>query len=108
MKEDGTIDRKPSSLLLGAIFLISFSLITFEITLSRMLSVLLSYHYVFFVLSFALLGLGIGGIFVHFFRPGTPGGPNRLGISATFSSLFSLAVPVSTIMILRAAHIGND
>lgn len=108
MKEDGTIDRKPSSLLLGAIFLISFSLITFEITLSRMLSVLLSYHYVFFVLSFALLGLGIGGIFVHFFRPGTPGGPNRLGILATFSSLFSLAVPVSTIMILRAAHIGND
>jgi len=108
MKEDGTIDRKTPSLLLGAIFLISFSLLTFEITLSRVLSVLLSYHYVFFVLSFALLGLGVGGIFVHFFRPGKPGDPNRLGILATFSSLFSLAVPVSTIMILRTALFGND
>jgi predicted membrane-bound spermidine synthase len=108
MKEDATINRKASLFLLAAIFLISFSLISFEITLSRILSVLLSYHYVFFVLSFALLGLGIGGVFVHFFRPGEPGDPNRFGILATFSSLFSLAVPVSPIMILWAAHIDND
>ena len=47
--------------------LISFCLISIEITFSRLLSVLLSYHYVFVVLSLALLGLGAGGVFVHRF-----------------------------------------
>ena len=58
--------------LLSGVFLLSFSLLAFEITLTRILSVLLSYHYVFVVLSLALLGLGIGGIIVYVYRSRRP------------------------------------
>ncbi|MCG8606660.1 hypothetical protein MJD09_16955 [bacterium] len=50
------------SLVLLATALLSYSVLTFEIALTRIFSVMLSYHYVFAVLSFALLGLGLGGI----------------------------------------------
>ncbi len=39
--------------LLAGVFLISFSLLAFEIALTRVLSVVLSYHYVFVVVSLA-------------------------------------------------------
>jgi hypothetical protein len=42
--------------------LISYGVLTFEITLTRVFSVMLSYHYVFAIVSFALFGLGIGGL----------------------------------------------
>jgi len=58
MNEGEHKNRKRLWILTGAIFLTSFSLITFEITLSRLLSVLLSYHYVFIVLS-ELFGLSL-------------------------------------------------
>lgn len=79
--------------MLAAIFFTSFSLIGFEITLSRILSVLLSYHYVFVVLSLALLGLGLGGIFIHFF--------NRSLSLAFFACLFSLTISLSVIFITQ-------
>ena len=40
---------------------------------------MLSYHYVFVVISLALLGLGVGGIFVRLFRPQIPRGHSRFG-----------------------------
>jgi hypothetical protein len=107
MKEDDPTTRKQSCILLSAIFLTSFSLIAFEITLSRFLSVLLSYHYVFVVLSLALLGLGVGGMFVHFFRPKIPIAENRFEVLTFFTSLFSLAIPFSIITILQVSYIDN-
>ena len=107
MKEDDPTTRKQSCILLSAIFLTSFSLIAFEITLSRLLSVLLSYHYVFVVLSLALLGLGLGGMFVHFFRPQIPTDEKRFQVLAFFTSLFSLAIPFSIIIILQVSYIDN-
>ncbi|GAI05745.1 unnamed protein product, partial [marine sediment metagenome] len=62
VKEDNDISRGTLWLLLVGIFLTSFSLLAFEITLIRLLSVLLLYHFVFAVVSLALLGLGVGGI----------------------------------------------
>jgi hypothetical protein len=91
--------------LLNAIFIISFSLIAFEITLSRLLSVLLSYHYVFVVLSVALLGLGLGGMFVQLFRPQPPVEEKRFGVLAFLTSLYSLAIPFSVILIIQAGYI---
>ncbi len=44
------------------IFIISFSLIVFEISLTRLFSMILSYHFVFLAVSTAILGLGIGGM----------------------------------------------
>jgi len=93
--------------LLAAIFLTSFSLIAFEITLSRLLSVLLSYHYVFVVLSLALLGLGFGGLFVHFFRPPITNELKRFSSLAFLAALFSLTIPFSAILIIQAGYVED-
>lgn len=47
---------------LFSLALISFSMILYEIILTRIFAVLLSYHYVFAVLSLSMLGLGFGGV----------------------------------------------
>lgn len=60
--------EQPLICLLIGVFLISFSLIAFEILLSRLLSVLLSFHFVFIVLAVSLLGLGSGGIALYFLQ----------------------------------------
>lgn len=107
MKEDDSINRGTLWILLGGVFLTSFSLLTFEITLTRLLSVMLSHHYVFLVVGLALLGLGVGGIFVHFFRPRIPSGHNRFGSLALFASLFSLTIPFSVILITQIGYMDN-
>ncbi|MGQ9647215.1 MAG: hypothetical protein ACUVWO_11850 [Thermodesulfobacteriota bacterium] len=99
------MNRKILCFLLSAIFLTSFSLIAFEITLSRLLSVLLSHHYVFLVLSIALLGLGLGGMFIHLFRRQIPKKENRFGILAFLASAYSLSIPFSVISMIQAEHI---
>ncbi|MFH1647250.1 MAG: hypothetical protein ABID71_06175, partial [Chloroflexota bacterium] len=78
-QENNHLTRGTLWILLAGIFLVSFSLLALEITLTRLLSVMLLYHYVFAVVSLALLGLGAGGIFVHLFRPRVPGGHERFG-----------------------------
>ncbi|WP_432666071.1 hypothetical protein R9X47_07120 [Wukongibacter baidiensis] len=45
-----------------AVFLITFSLFSYEILLTRLFSVILSHNLVFLVVSFAILGSGLGGI----------------------------------------------
>jgi hypothetical protein len=107
INHDESINRSTLWFLLGGISLTSFSLIGFEITLSRLLSVLLSYHYVFAVLSLALLGLGLGGMFLHFFRPKRPVGENRFAGFAFFSSMLSLVIPFSAILIIQIGYIDN-
>jgi hypothetical protein len=106
MKEDNETNGRTPWLLLVGVFLISFSLLAFEITLTRLLSVLLLYHFVFAVVSLALLGLGAGGIFVHFFRPQIPGGDNRFGSLAMFASLISLAIPLSVILMALMGYVA--
>ena len=107
IKEDDHITGATSWVLLSSVFLISFSLLTFEITLTRLLSVTLSYHYVFLAVSLALLGLGVGGILVHLFRPHTPSGHSRFGSLALFASLFSLAIPFSVILLIQIGYIDS-
>ncbi len=107
IKEDDHITKGTWCVLLGGVFLTSFSLLTFEITLTRLLSVMLSYHYVFLAVSLALLGLGVGGIFVHFFRPHVPSGHSRFGSLALLASLFSLAIPFSVILIIQIGYIDT-
>ena len=52
--------------ILFSITIVSMSLLAFEISLTRLLSVMLSYHYVYGVTSLAMLGSGIGGFMVHY------------------------------------------
>jgi len=106
-EEDNHINRKTLWFLLAGVFLISFSLLAFEITLTRILSVMLSYHYVFVVASLALLGLGTGGIFVYLFRRQRASRHGRFGSLGIFPSLFSLSIPFSVILITRIAYFEN-
>lgn len=107
VEEDNHINRGTLWVLLTGVFLISFSLLAFEITLTRILSVVLSYHYVFVVVSLALLGLGAGGIFVYLFRPQRLSSHGRFGSLGIFPSLFSLSIPFSVILITRIAYLEN-
>ena len=73
--------------LLAGVFLVSLAFLGLQITLTRVLSVALSHHYVFAVVSLALLGLGIGGIVVHALHRRW----QRLDPSALLSGFGSLA-----------------
>lgn len=50
------------------IFLISFSILILEITLTKIFSVTLWYHFSFLVISLAMFGLGFGGLLVYQFK----------------------------------------
>lgn len=61
--------QRPASRSLAAgIFLIASSAIVFEITLTKIFSVTLWYHFAYFVVSIAMFGLGAGGLVVFFLR----------------------------------------
>jgi uncharacterized membrane protein YeaQ/YmgE (transglycosylase-associated protein family) len=47
------------------IFLLSVSLLALEIGVTRINSAIFSYHYAFLVISFSVLGLGLGGLILH-------------------------------------------
>src|SRR5215472_14803527 len=51
--------------LLLAVALVSFASLLLELALTRLFSVVLFYHFAFFAISVALLGLGSGGVFAH-------------------------------------------
>ena len=58
-----------------AIFLISFSTLLFELSLTRVFSVTLWYHFGFLIISTALLGFGVSGVLLSLwkkFREGYP------------------------------------
>ena len=51
-----------------AIFLVSFSTLLFELSLTRVFSVTLWYHFGFLIISTALLGFGISGVLLSIWR----------------------------------------
>src|SRR5690242_3345036 len=51
-----------------AVALVSLSSLLLELALTRLFSVVLFYHFPFFAISVALLGLGSGGVFAHIRR----------------------------------------
>ncbi len=106
-KDSHTLDRRTFLILLAGVFLTSLSLLIFEITLTRLLSVMLLYNYVFAVISIVLLGLAAGSIFVHFFRTNIPIGDEKFGSLALFAGLFATSIPLSVILIARIPQMEN-
>ncbi|MCJ7786735.1 hypothetical protein MUP06_00770, partial [Patescibacteria group bacterium] len=85
-------NKRKANQLIG-IFLLSFSVLAFEITITRILSVILYYHLAFMVISLAMLGLGAGGVYTYF--------SNKIKEKADFfASLFALFSSVSIIVSL--------
>src|SRR5437870_3585540 len=54
--------------LLAAVGLVSFASLLFELSLTRLFSVVLFYHFAFLAISVALLGLGAGGVLAYVAR----------------------------------------
>lgn len=59
MRDD--VDAKPASSLYVAIFLMAFGVLLFEITLTRIFSFTIWYHFAYLTISVALLGFGAAG-----------------------------------------------
>src|ERR1700751_4266046 len=55
----------PERMLLAGIALTSFAALLLELSLTRLFSVVLFYHFAFLAISIALLGLGAGGVFAY-------------------------------------------
>jgi hypothetical protein len=59
---------RPTSLisfLLASLFILSLSVLLFELTLTRIFSIILWYNYAFMAISVAFFGLGIGSLLIH-------------------------------------------
>jgi hypothetical protein len=64
-----TSPQMASRTIVMAVALVSFASLLLELALTRLFSVVLFYHFAFFAISVALLGLGSGGVFAHVRRP---------------------------------------
>jgi hypothetical protein len=89
------------------IFLCSFSSLAYEITLTRIFSISLSYHFAFMIISIAMLGIGASGTVLYLFPnlkdPSRMGVESLLlGISIPFTFLLSKAIPFDPIKLLWA------
>src|SRR5947209_6326498 len=62
------VKQSDGEILLAGIALSSFSALLLELSLTRLFSVVLFYHFAFLAVSVALLGLGAGGVFAHLRR----------------------------------------
>jgi len=51
--------------LLASLFILSLGVLLFELTLTRMFSIILWYNYAFMAISVAFFGLGIGALLIH-------------------------------------------
>ncbi len=89
--------------LLG-VFTASFSLLTLEVALTRIFSVLLWYHFAFLAISLALFGLAAGGMLLHF-RPDLFPRERVHRQMAKGAFFFALSIPVSYVLVLGVPFI---
>jgi spermidine synthase len=101
--DDTTKDTAPGSvfrLALPSVFLISLSVLVFEVALTRVFSVMLTYHFVFAIVSAAMFGLGFGAFL--FGRLGRAVPDRALWLGALVFAV-SLAASVTLILVLPVA-----
>src|SRR5437868_12857807 len=91
-----TVDRSPWA----GIALASFSALLLELSLTRLFSVVLFYHFAFLAISIALLGLGAGGVFAFLWKKQLGRWESRT-IAAAASALNAIIIPVVLEIILH-------
>lgn len=100
-QETVALKRRETIVLLFSVFLMSFAVLSFEISLTRMFSVMFAYHYVFLSVAVAFAGLGLGGILVQLAFAETP----KKGLFTSLTviySLFALAISFITIITISS------
>ena len=97
----GSTNFVSSKRLFMGIFIISASVLAFEIIITRISSIVFAYNYVFVVISFAILGLGCGGIFAFYkWRTQENRGLNNVNnILSFYGILYALSVALFIILI---------
>jgi len=89
----------PELALLGGLGLCSFAALLLELSLTRLFSVVLFYHFAFLAISIALLGLGAGGVFAYLLKQRLAQFPTRT-LAARLCIVNSVAVlPVLEIVL---------
>ena len=101
------ISKRKLAILIVGVFLVSSSLLAFEIAFARLMSVMLSYHYVFAIVSVSLFGLGVGGIFVHFSQLKVSDERPPFDSLALLAGLCSLAMTLSVIVAIQFGHMDT-
>ncbi|HZP16863.1 MAG TPA: hypothetical protein VFB00_02780, partial [Terriglobales bacterium] len=86
--------------LLAGIALSSFSALLLELSLTRLFSVVLFYHFAFLAISVALLGLGAGGVVAHLQRERLERWPLRR-LSTLCAALTAIFIPVILEVVLH-------
>jgi spermidine synthase len=92
-------DRAPTSLLL-AVSCLSAAILVVELTLTRVFSVMMFYHFAFLAISIAMFGLSASSVFIYV----TPRWHRPEGVGKqlqTYAVLFWAVTTVSSILLLR-------
>ncbi|MCM8758483.1 MAG: class I SAM-dependent methyltransferase [Candidatus Omnitrophica bacterium] len=80
------------------VFFLSLSVLIFEISLVRIFSVLMRYHYVFLIVSMSMCGLGIGGLVAFYLMKESK---NLYPIMFFILILTTITMPLSVILIFK-------
>ena len=95
----GSRTRAPFGLM-AAVFLLAASGLAFELTLTRIFSATIWYHYTFVAISVALFGWGLGGFLVYLLRLGQLGEKAR-GVLLVLTLLPAVLIPAFLAGILQ-------
>ena len=90
----------PNATLVTGIALSSFAALLLELSLTRLFSVVLFYHFAFLAISIALLGLGAGGVFSHLLKRRL-GGIELRRLAAWCAALTAISIPVVLEIVLH-------
>ena len=82
---------------LSGVFLITFSLLLFQILQTRILSVVAWYYLAFFAISVAMLGMTVGAVWVYLWRERLQSAPLPETLTS-FAILAAVAMPASVIV----------
>ncbi len=80
--------------------LVSLATLVLELTLTRLFSATMFYHFAFLAISLALFGSGASGVFVYVARPRLDEDRTR-ALLGLFSALFAVSTVVALVVILR-------
>jgi len=86
--------------LAAGVALSSFAALLLELSLTRLFSVVLFYHFAFLAISIALLGLGAGGVFAHLRKQDLKSKELRV-IASTCAGLTAVAIPFALEVVLH-------
>src|SRR6201994_4638056 len=84
----------PERTLIAGVALSSFAALLLELSLTRLFSVVLFYHFAFLAISIALLGLGAGGVLAHLKKQRLKTIELRR-ISTFCAALTAIAIPIA-------------